>query len=288
AVERAAVCDLADQPAFRAVLIRIAEDRHRFVLTNHHIVLDGWSMPILLREIFAGYSGHRLPPAASYRKFITWLADRDLDAARAAWREVLAGLETPTLLGPQERLQDRLGLGHRGFASFQVPEKTTQALGELARSCQTTVSTVLQGAWAVLLTSLTGKHDVVFGTARSRLGPLEGGDAGSMGGLLINPGPVRANIAAATNAADLVEQLQAAHNDTLEHQHLALSEIHRATGHEQLFDAFFVYENYPIAAAALLGANELAITEFTTRESAHYPLAMQAGPGAELGIRLEY
>ena len=63
AAERAAVCDLADQPAFRAALIRTAEDRHRFVLTNHHIVLDGWSLPILLGEIFAGYYGQRLPAA---------------------------------------------------------------------------------------------------------------------------------------------------------------------------------------------------------------------------------
>ena len=82
AAERAAVCDLADPPAFRVALIRTAEDRHRFVLTNHHIVLDGWSMPILLQEIFAGYYGQRLPAAAPYRRFVTWLADRDLDAAR--------------------------------------------------------------------------------------------------------------------------------------------------------------------------------------------------------------
>ena len=84
AAERAAVCDLADQPAFRAALIRTAEDRHRFVLTNHHIVLDGWSMPILLQEMFASYYGQRLPAAAPYRRFVTWLADRDLDAAHAA------------------------------------------------------------------------------------------------------------------------------------------------------------------------------------------------------------
>ena len=100
AAERAAVCDLADQPAFRAALIRTAEDRHRLVLTNHHIVLDGWSLPILLGEIFASYYGQRLPAARPYRRFVTWLADRDLDAARAAWREVLAGFDTPTLVGP--------------------------------------------------------------------------------------------------------------------------------------------------------------------------------------------
>src|SRR4029077_17093719 len=100
AAERAAVCDLAEPPAFRAALIRTAEDRHRCVLTFHHIVLDGWSLPILLQEIFAGYFGQRLPAAGSYRRFVSWLADRDLVAARAAWREVLAGFDTPPLVGP--------------------------------------------------------------------------------------------------------------------------------------------------------------------------------------------
>ena len=105
AAERAAVCDLAEQSAFRAALIRTAEDRHRFVLTNHHIVLDGWSMPILLQEIFAGYYGQRLPAAAPYRRFVTWLAERDLEAARTAWREVFAGFDTPTLVGPPDRFE---------------------------------------------------------------------------------------------------------------------------------------------------------------------------------------
>src|ERR1700741_4589732 len=104
AQERAAVYDLADQPAFRAALIRTAPDRHRLVLTNHHIVMDGWSLPILLREIFAGYYGQRLPAPAPYRSFVTWLTGRDRVAAEAAWREVLAGFETPTLVGPPHRL----------------------------------------------------------------------------------------------------------------------------------------------------------------------------------------
>src|SRR6476619_6306803 len=75
--ERAAVCDFADQPAFRAALIRTTEDRHRFVLTIHHIVVDGWSLPILLHEIFASYYGQWLPAAVPYRRFVTWLAGRD-------------------------------------------------------------------------------------------------------------------------------------------------------------------------------------------------------------------
>ena len=70
-----------------------------------------------------------------------------------------------------------------------------------------------------------------------------------MVGLLINTVPVRASITATTTTADLLEQLQTAHNDLLEHQHLALIDIHRVTGHEQLFDTLFVYENYPIDTA---------------------------------------
>ena len=95
AEERAAVCDLADEPVFRAALIRTARDRHRFVLTFHHIVMDGWSLPILLSEIFASYYGQRLPAAAPYRRFVTWLADRDLDAAEAAWRRCSPALTPP-------------------------------------------------------------------------------------------------------------------------------------------------------------------------------------------------
>ncbi len=283
AAERAAVRDLADQPAFRVALLRIAADRHRLVLTNHHIVLDGWSLPILLGEMFASYQRQRLPATVSYRRFVTWLGGRDLEAARAAWREVLAGFDTPTLVGPPGRLAQ----GPRGFASFRVPEQITRAVSELARSCHTTVNTVLQGAFAQLLCWLTGQHDVVFGVPVSGR-PAEVVGAESMVGLLINTVPVRATITAATTTTDLLDQLQGAHNHTLEHHHLALSEIHRVTAQQQLFDTLFVYENYPIDTNVALGDHELTITDATGRESNHYPLSVAALPGRELGLRVEY
>jgi non-ribosomal peptide synthase protein (TIGR01720 family) len=283
AAERAAVCNLAEQPAFRVALIRTAEDQHRFVLTNHHIVLDGWSLPVLLQDLFAGYYGQRLPAAAPYRRFVSWLAGRDVNAARAAWGAVLAGFTTPTLVGPP----DRLGLGRRDVVAVRVSEQTTRALSELARSCHTTVSTVLQGAWAQLLMWLTGQRDVAFGAVVSgRPADLAGVD--SMVGLLINTVPVRASITAATTTADLLGQLQNAHNHTLEHQHLALSEIHRVAGLDQLFDTVFVYENYPTDAAALSGVDGLVVTDLTNRDFYHYPLAIQAVPGRELDLRVQF
>ena len=283
AAERTAVCDIAAEPAFRVALIRIAPDLHRLVLTNHHIVLDGWSLPVLLGEIFASYHGQPLASAGSYRAFLAFLADRDLDAALTAWREALAGFDAPTLVDPP----DRLGLGARGVRSFRVPAETTRAIVALARSCQTTVNTVLNGAWAQLLMSVTGQHDVAFGTTVSGR-PAEIAGSESMVGLLANTVPVRATVTSATTTEDLLNQLQRAHNHTLEHQHLALSEIHRITGHERLFDTLFVYENYPIDTDALFGGRELAVTEFVSRESTHYPLTLAAVPGPEIELRLKF
>ncbi|WP_156660754.1 non-ribosomal peptide synthetase, partial [Mycobacterium sp. 852002-10029_SCH5224772] len=283
AAERAAVRDLDDQPPLRAALICAADNEFRLVLTVHHIVMDGWSLPILLQEIFACYYGSRLPAAAPYRRFVSWLATRDAAAAHTAWRELLDGFDTPTLVAPPERGE----LGQRGVAAVQLCAETTSALGELARSCRTTVNTVLQAAWAQLLMSLTGRDDVAFGTAVSGR-PAELPGAESMVGLLINTVPVRAHATATTTVAELLNQLQRAHNDTVEHQHLALNDIHRVTGYDQLFDTLLVYENYPIDAAALSAADDLAVTEFTSHDYNHYPLSLQAVPGDELRLRIEF
>nr|WP_231996353.1 non-ribosomal peptide synthetase [Mycobacterium scrofulaceum] len=283
AAERVAVCDLANPPAFRVALVRTAPDRHRIVVTNHHIVLDGWSTSILLQEMFAAYYGQRLPASTSYRRFVTWLADRDLEAAHTAWREVLAGFDTPTLVGSA----NRAGPGRRGEASYRFSERTTRALTELARSHHTTINTVLQAGWAQLLMWLTGQHDVVFGAAVSGR-PTDLPGAESLVGLLINTVPVRATIGAATNTTELLNQLQQAHNRTLDHQHLALTAIHHITGHDQLFDTLFVYENYPVDTTAMAGAHEFAVTDMTTHESTHYPLTLEARTGEQLGVRVEY
>jgi non-ribosomal peptide synthase protein (TIGR01720 family) len=281
--ERVAVCDLVEQKAFRAMLIRIAPDQHRLVVTNHHIVLDGWSVSVLLQEVFAGYYGQRLPPAAPYRRFISWLAEQDTQAARSAWREALSGFDTSTLVGPR----DRLGLGPRNVASLRISPATTLALDELARSHHTTVSTVLQAAWSQLLMSLTGQSDIAFGVVvAGRPAELTGAD--SMVGLLINTVPQRVSISADTTIADLLDQLQNGRSRTFEHEHLGLNEIHRITDHKELFDTVFVYENYPTDTSLLSGADGLSVTDVTSRDYYHYPLTIQAVPGNELDLRIQY
>ncbi|MBY0289371.1 MAG: non-ribosomal peptide synthetase, partial [Mycobacteriaceae bacterium] len=283
AAEREAVCDLANSPVFRAALVRTAPERYQFVLTNHHIVLDGWSLPILLQEIFAAYRGQRLPAEAPYRRFVTWLAGRDLEAAQAAWRDLLDGFDTPTLVGPRQTLEP----GQRGVTSVRLSERSTKALAELARTHHTTLNTVLQAGWAQLLVWLTGQHDVAFGAVVSgRSADVVGIE--SMVGLLINTVPVRAQVTAATTVAELLSQLHNGYQRTMDYEHLPLTEIHRVTGHDQLFDALFVYENYPLDTADPMELGELHITEFSGHETTHYPLTLQATPGPELGLRIDY
>ncbi|OLO98612.1 non-ribosomal peptide synthetase, partial [Mycolicibacterium porcinum] len=281
--ERVAVCDLVDQNAFRVLLIRTGEERHRLVLTSHHIVLDGWSLPILLSEIFGTYHGQRLPAPVPYRRFVTWLAERDRDAGRDAWAHVLTDFDTPTLVG----MRGHTALGQRGVRTDWVSKTVTSALGELARVCHTTVNTVLQAAWAQILMWLTGHHDVAFGTAVSGR-PVEIAGAESMVGLFINTIPVRATVTADTTIASLLEQLQNSYNHTLDHQHLALNDIHRVTGLDQLFDTLFVFENYPIDVDALGTADGLSVMDFTSHEYNHYPLSVQAIPGPRIDIRVEF
>ncbi|OSC35699.1 non-ribosomal peptide synthetase, partial [Mycobacterium decipiens] len=280
--ERAALSELARACPLRAALVRTAANRYRLVLTKHHIVCDGWSLQILLREIFASYDGLPLPAPAPYRSFMSWLATQDHACSHTAWRRVLRGVKTPTLVSRRDPFE----LTGKDVASFVLPEAVTDALTRLARQHHTTVSTVLQAAWACLLSWQTGQHDVVFGTTVSGR-PADLAGAQTMVGLFINTVPVRATLTVATTTAQLLDQLQNAHNITLEHQHLPLTDIHRITGLDRLFDTLFIYQNYP-ADTAPLDNQGPAITEISGYEFTHYPLALTVVPGRELELRVEF
>ena len=280
AAERAAVCDLADRPAFRAALIRTAANQHRFVLTNHHIVLDGWSMPILLQEIFTSYFGQRLAAPAPYRRFVAWLADQDLLPPNRFGARCSKGSPLPRWwvlqLGRVGEAANRSGSGGhhpcpRRVGAVMPHHHQHRAAGRVGAAADVADRPVRRRV----------RH-CGFGPARRvGRGRLDGGlddQHGAGAGARLRDDHRRRLAGSAASA----------HNDTLEHEHLALNEIHRITGHDQLFDTVFVYENYPIDAAALLGVQELAITEFNSREYNHYPLSVLAFRVHELGLRVEF
>ena len=194
AQDRAERFDLADAPLIRFALIRLAADRHRLVLTNHHIVMDGWSMPVLVRELLTLYA-HRgdaaaLPRVTPYRDYLAWAAAQDRAGALAAWREALAGLEEATRLAPHDPGRAPVAPEQMRLA---LSEPLTAALTAQARRHGLTLNTVIQAAWAILLGRLTGREDVVFGvTVAGR--PPEIAGIESMVGLFINTLPLRVRL----------------------------------------------------------------------------------------------
>ncbi|MBO0805869.1 MAG: amino acid adenylation domain-containing protein, partial [Nocardiopsaceae bacterium] len=288
-------------PLLRFALARLTPDRHVLVLTAHHILVDGWSLPVLVRELLALYDSRgdesALPAAVPYRKYLAHLARLDRAAAQAAWREHLAGLEGPC------RVAEAGSRGARtepGQVARAVPGEVAGRLAALARGRGLTMGTVVQGCWAVLLGCLTGRDDVVFGTTVSGRPPEIAGVA-SMVGLFINTVPVRVRLDPAESLPGLLGRVQADQAGMFEHQHLSLADIQQLAGLGELFDTTTVIENFPLD---LVGGEGIETTDFRVtgidahgEGRTHYPLTLSVMPGSvmpgrepdrELGLRLGY
>ncbi|MEV0696794.1 amino acid adenylation domain-containing protein [Saccharopolyspora sp. NPDC050389] len=284
--DRAARFDVQRGPLLRMMLVRLGEGRSRLVVTTHHLVLDGWSLPLLVRELFALYERRGddgdLPTPGRYRDFLAWLSNRDRDAALGAWREALEGAE-PLLLGSG----DRVPVVPRRF-SMELPEELTAGLVEWARARGLTLNTVVQGAWALLLSRWTGRGDVVFGSTVSGRPPeLPGVE--SMLGLFINTIPVRVRLDPSETVAEMLVRLQAEQARLLDHQYLGLADIQRQVGTGELFDTATVYENHPIDLDELSNpVRELRMTSAESLDATHYTLNLAVMPGERLQLRFGY
>src|SRR6185295_6738727 len=169
--------DPARAPLLRLHLIRIAERTWRFAWTHHHLILDGWSLPLVLDEVMAAYAAYalgrepELPRPRPYRDYIAWLERQDRGAAESYWRSRLAGFAEPTPLPtlPTTRPARAFAAGEAFQRELdrELPEGTTAALDAFARGHQVTLNTLVQGAWAILLARSARRRDVVFGATVS-------------------------------------------------------------------------------------------------------------------------
>ncbi|MEV8015622.1 amino acid adenylation domain-containing protein [Streptomyces sp. NPDC086554] len=288
--DRATRFDLKKPPLIRCRLIRLGAAEYRFVLTSHHILLDGWSVPLLLHELFTMYaeggSDHTLPPVRPYRDYLRWLAGRDRTEATAAWQRHLADLEGPTLLGPP-------GAGRETVlpdeAEAELDAELTAAIAEFARRGGLTLNTVVQGAWAQVLGALTGSDDIVFGaTVSGRPPELPGVE--SMIGLFANTVPVRLRLDPARSVADTMAGLQTERSSLAAYEYVGLGEIQQLAGAGgELFDTLYVFENYPAPSGDGRPAYQgLEIAGTEGQGAAHYPLTLTVLPGTRLRFRLTY
>ncbi|MDS1116217.1 amino acid adenylation domain-containing protein, partial [Gordonia westfalica] len=253
---------------------------HTVVITAHHIILDGWSGPILVADLLAAHLGRPpVTPSADMESYLEWLDRRDRAAALTAWLDVLDGA-TPTLVAPHHVARARQEERRPYEIDARLDAATRARVEERVRQLGSTMSTALHAAWSILLSRLTGEQRVVFGeTVSGRPADLDGADA--MIGLFINTVPVVADVDPDRTIADLVTALHESRTGLVDHQFLGLGEITRAAGHPALFDTLVVYESYPVDTGTVLEGSRtsgLEIRDVTTSDATHYPLALIAAP----------
>jgi amino acid adenylation domain-containing protein len=286
---------LGQAPLMRLTLVRLTDESYRFVCAFHHLLLDGWSVPLVLDELLGSYAAlrqgeePRLGPARPYRDYIEWLGRQDLAAAEGFWRKALAGFTAPTSLGI-ERGKPVGESGHAERETVLSPELTA-ALQTFAQSHQLTLNTVMQGIWAILLGRYSGQDDVLFGATVSGR-PAELAGSGAMVGLFINTLPVRVRTPADAPLVPWLRELQAHNVELRQYEHSSLvqiqgwSEVSRGTA--ALFDSIFVFENFPVDASLREQSGPLVVGDLHIIERTNFPITVVAKPGHALSIAISY
>lgn len=280
--------DLSVGPMMRFMLIRLTPDHHELIVTDHHILLDGWSMPIVWRDLFALYwhgtqalSGLAYP----YKIYLAWLIRQDRNEAKKAWQEYLRGLEAPTRIGKSVASSQTLP----AMSSLRLTTSMTRRLTLLANQMSVTLNCVMQAAWALLLTRITGKRDIVYGmTVSERPDDVEGVD--SMVGLFINTVPLRVSIGTRDTLRSLLKQIHEGQLALMPYRFLGLTDIQRVIGLGDLFDTYFVFQNYPDQTDALSHKDTLHVYEKTKGAVgvSHYPLGITILPGDSMELLIGY
>ncbi|MBT2417250.1 amino acid adenylation domain-containing protein [Streptomyces sp. ISL-22] len=265
--------DLARPPLVRAALVR-HDKGAELLLTLHHILLDGWSLPLLARDLEALTTGAVLPPAVPFKQYLVWLNGQDQARAEAAWRAALGGLTRPALLSPDG--PD----GQEDTVDVELSAELTAAIARRAADAGVTVNTVAQTAWALVLARMTGAEDLVFGAVVSgRPHDLPGVER--MVGLFINTLPVRIRLRSGEGVDELLARVQDERLRLAPYHHVRLSQVQRAAGAGELFDTVLAFENFPRAEGPS-PAVELA----GTRDATHYPVTVAVVAGERMLLRV--
>ncbi|MET7640136.1 amino acid adenylation domain-containing protein [Streptomyces sp. NPDC005438] len=265
--------DLDRPPLLRFTLVRTGPEVHRLLFTSHHLLLDGWSAPLLLTDLFAAYAGRPLPERRPFADYLRWLSERDRDAALDSWRQALDGVGEPTLVAPHAT---DVPPQVPGEVDLTLDDTLTGALRERAREWGITLNSLAQTGWGLVLGQLTGRDEVLFGSAVSgRPADLDGVE--SMIGLLVNTLPVRVSARPGHTLAEVATATHRRQVGLLDHQYLGLADIQQVLGLPQLLDTMTVFENYPFDEEALDDSERAAgfgVRGVGGRDATHYPLTL--------------
>jgi amino acid adenylation domain-containing protein len=299
AADRQKGFDLSNPPLSRLTCFQTAKEEYELIWSFHHIMIDGRSIRIVLEEVFRTYdalasgSSCELSRPHPYSAFLEWLERRDQRGAESYWRETLGGFSSPTKLAV-----DRGSYGHAGEVSPGLPsqsiseirfsEAQTSGLRALATRHGVSVNTILQGAWALLLSRYSGEDDVVFGATRAARHSTVP-HAESMVGYFINTLPVRARVAPDVMVADWLKDLRRQHLAVREFEHTPLARIRGwsvVPGTLPLFETLLVFENYELQRALQARGGNWRRRSVHLHGQTGIPVTVAGFLGTELTVRI--
>ncbi|MEY9874261.1 amino acid adenylation domain-containing protein [Streptacidiphilus sp. MAP12-33] len=295
AEDRAQGVDLAAAPLARVTVLRLTDTSVRVLWSVHHIVMDGWSSTELLAEVAADYArlrdggGPAPQPRTLFRDYLRRLGRRDAAAAEAHWRDALGSFSTPTRL-PYDR---PAAPGYRPRATERLEVDITPELSarltEVAKRTRLTTSTLLQGAWALLLARYSGSQDVCFGgTVSGRTPDVPGVD--SIIGMLVNTLPVRVRVDREQNLESWLAALQADQARARDFEDVSLTQAQAWSGlsaGDNLFDSIVVFENFPFEERSFT-AHGLELRRFDNEVGSGAALGVVVHPGDRTSMRVHY
>jgi non-ribosomal peptide synthase protein (TIGR01720 family) len=281
--------DPARSPVMRWSLLRLRGGDYQFLATTHHLLLDGWSTQLLLREVLDTYrdcrDGHAVSssPACAYGTYIGWLAQQNPSMAEAYWRGQMAGIRSATPLPHNPKSISENHARH----SAHLSEAVSQALRQLARGHRVSLNAVVQGAWAMVLAGASGADDVLFGvTVAGRPAGLAGME--SILGPFINTVPARVKIDREAALGPWLRLLQERQAEMRQFEYCSLAQIQgwsEAPPGTPLFHSVVVFENYPTDRHLLSESRDAGVSDFEILSSGH-SLAVVATPGQRLGLEI--
>ncbi|MGE5123121.1 MAG: amino acid adenylation domain-containing protein, partial [Acidobacteriaceae bacterium] len=296
AEERQCGFDLSVPPLFRLYVLQTSDDTYTILFNHHHALLDGWSVSLLFEQVFAIYDDFThdqdlpISPARPYQDYINWLQTKDLTSARAFWHRELDGFVPSGLNSRATSPSPPAGASQPIEQEERLPQNTTVALQAMARKHHLTLSTLFQGAWAILLSHFLQRGDVIFGVTVSGRSPELPGCL-AMIGLLINTLPLRVRLEPQARLPDWLQYIQSKAMDIQQFDFSPLTQIQAWSGlspGSPLFETLLVFENYPSQVSIQGQYRSLTISNIRSIEQTTYPLTVAIIPDQQLKMRILY
>lgn len=289
--------NLSKAPLMRFYLIRLRDTSHQFLWSFHHLLTDGWSMPIILKEVFTLYEARQrgmdatLPKARPYKDYINWLQQQDQSKARVYWQEVLQDFAAPTTLKIERSTESQqTAEDDYTLVKLELNKALFEQLNALTRNNDLTISTLVQGAWALLLSRYSMEEDILFGvTVSGRPPELPGVE--NMVGLFINTLPLRVTARPRKHIIPWLKEIQSRALEMREFEYTPLVDIHgwsQVPRDLPLFNSIVVYENYPVDPSMKDQTFSLAISDIRSFERTNYPLTLVAASRDTLVLEIAF